>query len=270
MGEQKHKVFKQHAGHTNSHETDLQLLKLINTSQTVRFLLDGVYEVSERSHNISKQVQGVVEACPTLKARFLGRALAEEDGIRDGMQQSGPTSTTYAGIDVSNSLLISAKAGRPVTAKSVAIRDRESDIKALYELYKIDHGIVVDNSMRPKIHYWKYLSGKPALDSRTDGQHNFRVLVGGFIRLRSDSTVFYRVESIMTLTIGFLRRAYLVVVQMRRNGAEEIDVAPFPVLTLAATERIIINVKEVDPVILHFITKSANSWWYNPFVPHFI
>ncbi|KAI5837765.1 hypothetical protein DFP73DRAFT_600775 [Morchella snyderi] len=54
MGEQQHKVLKQHAGHTNSHKTDLQLLKLINTSKTVRFRLNGIYEGSECSHNISK------------------------------------------------------------------------------------------------------------------------------------------------------------------------------------------------------------------------
>lgn len=46
MGEQKHKVFKAHAPHTNSRDNDLQLMKMMNTAQTVQFMLDGTFQGS--------------------------------------------------------------------------------------------------------------------------------------------------------------------------------------------------------------------------------
>ncbi|KAI5838707.1 hypothetical protein DFP73DRAFT_599637 [Morchella snyderi] len=67
LGEQKHKVFKMHAQHTNSHENDLQLLKLINTLQTVRFALDDTFAVS--SPALTTQLNSIVNRCPVLKQK---------------------------------------------------------------------------------------------------------------------------------------------------------------------------------------------------------
>jgi hypothetical protein len=115
MGEQKHKVFKQHAGHTNSHETDLQLLKLINTTQTIRFLLDDTFP----DLAISKQVQNIVKKYSTLKVRFLERALAEAD----------QDDSTAFDIDLKNSLFLSAKTSRRLTLKSIS--NKENNLRGL-------------------------------------------------------------------------------------------------------------------------------------------
>jgi hypothetical protein len=58
---------------------------------------------------------------------------------------------------------------------------------------------------------------------------------------------------------------------LQRVEVEEVQFTPFPVLKLdPAGSKVVVGIKELYPEILHFVKKSDDSWWYNPFVPHFI
>lgn len=70
IGEQKHKIFKMHAPHTNSKNRELQLLNMASVNQTIRFLLDGAFP----DEDISRQLNYIVSGCPVLKSKFLGAA----------------------------------------------------------------------------------------------------------------------------------------------------------------------------------------------------
>jgi hypothetical protein len=74
-GEQKHKVAKIHAPHTNGRETVLQLTKSVNSSQTTWFILDGTFP----DHPFTMQFNKVVTMCPMLRERFLGVSTSAED-----------------------------------------------------------------------------------------------------------------------------------------------------------------------------------------------
>lgn len=114
VGEQKHKVFKQHATHTNSRENDVQLLRATNTSQTLRFLLDGTFDHSYP--RVSKQLRGITQSCPFLKQRFLG---CKE--VATAMDQC-------SGIDVAGSILRSSRTGCPIVGIRVQPTEKEYDM----------------------------------------------------------------------------------------------------------------------------------------------
>lgn len=67
----------------------------------------------------------------------------------------------------------------------------------------------LSHKMFYQVHYWGYLTDRPR-EMLHEGQHNFRVAPGGFILLRNDMFSFYRVERVMTVTIGTMIRALSV------------------------------------------------------------
>jgi hypothetical protein len=67
MGEQKHKIFKLHAPHTNSRDTELQLLKAVNLSLTIRFIIDGIHD----DHQLASEIRSIVSRCDVLRTQFL-------------------------------------------------------------------------------------------------------------------------------------------------------------------------------------------------------
>lgn len=183
LGEQKHKVFKMHAQHTNSHENDLQLLKLINTLQTVRFALDNTFAMS--SPALTTQLHSIVNRCPVLKQKFIG------------IPENTFTSTCNLEdcIDVSSSLLSSVNTGRPVALKSIRELDRQYDRDLLTDAYGIEYDTPITLTKRIKfnIKYWGYLSGEASESAKQrrlvdiDGNHSFRAVIGSFIRVDGDA-----------------------------------------------------------------------------------
>ena len=71
MGEQMHKPHKGHAPHTNSRDTELQLMKDYNVSQSLRFVAAGAHGDCEAAN----QIRGVLDKCP-----MLGNSLRGERG----------------------------------------------------------------------------------------------------------------------------------------------------------------------------------------------
>lgn len=256
MGEQKHKVFKQHATHTNSRENDLQLLKATNTSQTLRFLLDGTFDNSYP--RISRQLLEVVEKCPILKQRFLG---CKETPLAETNQCSG--------IEVTGSMLRTSKTGSPVTLKSIGSEDKANDERRVLPLYREEYGVALHTG-NYKIHYWGYFSGEPvALSREYDGQHRFRLKVNWFMRLRGQPFSFYRLKRIFTVTVGTMIRVFFVLEALERDTAQELEAAPFPVFKVTESYSVV-SICKVDPTMFHFVSKGNGSWWFNPFVPHFL
>lgn len=257
LGEQKHKIFKQHAAHTNSKDSDFQLMKAINTSQTIRFLLNGAYRKS--APGISNQMHEVVDRCPILKVRFLGRSMAEEEE---------ETEEPVGAVDTTNSLLKSAKTGRPISFSAIQATIRESDMILLTEYYKRVFNVTLVQGMRYKTRYWGYMSGRTCTKSYYEGHHKFRVAVTEFIRLRDDALTFYRLHRIITLSFETFVTVFLVLEKLQRDMGLEEDAAPYPIY-VDTDEMLIADIRKLDPTILHFVKRGKDSWWWNPFVPQF-
>lgn len=258
MGEQKHKIFKIHASHTNSKDADLQLMKATNTLQTIRFLLDGTFARSAPA--ITQQLQGVVQMCPTLRTRFLGAKMFDARELEDLEQSSNS-------IDHSHSLFQNARIGRAITLKSVSITDSSYDVSALRSVYREEYGIELHPSTRLKVRYWGYFSGDPDV-----GVTRFNLKPNNIIRLRGEHC-FHRVSRILAVTVGTVVRVFFVLVPIRRAPVQENRLAPYQVYQAADLELctcIIVGIRRIDPTILHFVKKSEGNWWYNPYVPHFL
>lgn len=269
MGEQKHKIFKLHAPHTNSKGTDLQLLKSVNTTQTIRFLLDGTFDHS--SPMIAGKIKRIVESCDTLRTRFLGRGLAEEVGHQNAFNDAANT-TRCTGICTIGSAFSNAKTGLKLANKHINVKERESDTANISDIYKTQYNVTLktNSSMGFKLHYWSYFSGEVRDSNKPiEGQRKFKVKVGGFVRLHNKERDFYRLERCCTLTVGTMIRAFLVLRMLERDLTEELSVAPYQVVKLTDTI-IVTGINNVDPTLLHFVSKDNNSWWFNPFVPYFM
>ncbi|KAL7266094.1 hypothetical protein RUND412_011374 [Rhizina undulata] len=68
LGEEKHKIFNRHAEHTNSKQNDLQLLKAVNTIQTIRFLVNGSFSSSHPL--LTHQTRDILTTCVSLGRKF--------------------------------------------------------------------------------------------------------------------------------------------------------------------------------------------------------
>lgn len=261
MGEQKHKVFKQHAQHTNSKENDLQLLRSVNTSQTIRFMLDGAFDKSNPI--ISQQLRHVVTLCPKVRTRYLGHR--EDPGTVEP-----PTAVEHSGFNLSGTLLRSAKTGCAIPFHSIPLKERESDLEQISVRYREEEGVAIVRQMRAKVHYWGYLTGEATKKTREyDGQHIYHVKPGGFVRLREEPFSFYLVKRILTISVGTYVKTYFVLDVLKRDIALEIEAAPYPVFT-TSNDALTVSIRRIDPVVFHFVTKSPNSWWFNPYVPYFM
>lgn len=128
MGEQKHKVFKTHAVHTNSKENDLQLLKSVNLSQALRFIIDGTYQ--ESAPWITSQVQAIINQCPTLRDKFIG--------VSSGVE---PEDIKEASIDHSSSVLHLCTTGKPIPLRHIPRRNQELTINLVTKAYYGEYGV---------------------------------------------------------------------------------------------------------------------------------
>ena len=128
IGKQKHKVYKSHAPHTNSKDTELQLIKAINMPQTMRFLLDNVYV----DNPFQSQFGKLVNACPTLMQKFLGASTAAK-------VNPGNAETT-------GSLFTQVRTVGPLARISTAIR--EADFPMLKHRWKRVCNVTVLPSMK--------------------------------------------------------------------------------------------------------------------------
>lgn len=249
---------KQHAAHTNSHENDLQLLKAISTSQTLRFLLDDTFSNSESDPRISKQLHEVVDRCPMLKERFLGR----HEGAKHDLSSDVETDASQSsGIDIASSLFLTSRVGSSVPLKHIKSIDREADLAGLHDIYFKDYHFCLRShpGLHPKVHYWVYFTGKRSVVLREfDGQYRLVTRVNWFVRLRnsSEANPFYRVRRIFTMTVGTMVRVFSALDVLHRDASQEIEAAPHRVYK-KGPQKEVIRIKQLDPTIFHFVSKGV-------------
>lgn len=261
MGEQKHKIFKAHATHINSKDSVMQLMRATNTSQTIRFILDGAFKTS--SPAISRQVIDVVNRCPTLQKRFLGAKLHDKEELDEE-----PNSCT--GIECSNSLMVNPRTGRHLPRKSISSADILHDAGALRSVYRSEYDTEIHSNTPLKVNYWGYFAGDIQDTSKPKGPR-FSIGVGGFLRFQDEPFSFHCVSRIFTVTIGTMVRVFFVLDVVERDPDQETGISPYRVFRLptdAATR--IVGIRKIDPTILHFVSKCGGTWWFNPYVPHFL
>jgi hypothetical protein len=89
----------------------------------------------------------------------------------------------------------------------------------------------------------------------------------------TDPPRFFRVERIATVTYGSARRCMLLVHPLQRKSELESSVAPYQVFLLATGGRASVEALPLQNIPLenlHFVCRDAVSWWWNPFVIHFL
>lgn len=263
MGEQKHKIFKIHASHTNSRDADLQLMKATNTLQTIRFLLDDAFKTS--APGITQQLHDVVNKCPTLRTRFLGAKIF--GGNED--EESHERQSCYE-IDHSGSLMQGARTGLAITFKSELISDADYDLSVLRSAYKKEYGIELHPNTRLRVRYWGYFSADRYIGGCSTAAR-FSVKPMNITRLRDEYCV-HRVKRILTVTVDSVVRVFFVVVPVRRAPAQENILAPYQVYQEPSLDAtcMMVGIRRIDPTVLHFVNKGEGSWWFNPYVPHFL
>ena len=194
IGEQKHKIAKAHAPHTNSRETELQLLKIVNLLQTMWFLLDNAFA----GHPLAVQFQGV-RASPTLQKQLLG-ATSFEKPLPGNIQSDG---TLYARIR--------AVCGVPPCNIPRAVYDKDREL--IGAAWTKEYGTTLHPRMKYTIRYYGKMTAIRNADNHT---RKISVQVGGFVvgrRRPEDSNgdwerSFSRVNKIITLTVGTLSRCF--------------------------------------------------------------
>lgn len=72
----------------------------------------------------------------------------------------------------------------------------------------------------------------------------------------------------MTDTLGTMVRGFLILRIMERDITEAVGIAPSPVFN-DSPDVILVGIRRLNPVILHFASKGPGSWWHNPSVPYF-
>ncbi|KAI5839594.1 hypothetical protein DFP73DRAFT_598577 [Morchella snyderi] len=279
MGEQKHKIFKAHAPHTNSTNNDLQLLKMINTSQTLRFMLDGTFG----SLSVAIQTQEIIRGCPTLKGFVAGSqdfSGAVEESDETPVSGEAKLDQAVPDLEDSQSSIQASKIGKPLPVGNIALYTRTKDYSRMISLYKTEYGISLTPGTRIKVKYWGYFAGEP----RPHGgkTRRFQIQLGEFVQLLGDehTTSYYQLQRIMTTTVGSMSRVFFVLQSLERVSKEEIAIAPYPVLKSPADTNNAYNmvgIERIKPVVLHFVKKrdasgpgGENTWWHNPYVPYFL
>jgi hypothetical protein len=250
IGEQKHKVHKAHAPHTNSQDRVLQLLKAVNLSQTMRFILDGNFP----NESIALQLNRIVGLCPVLRTKFMGST---------SFQQPKPGSIA---IDLGKSLFASARVGKQVSAKKISQDVKLYDCLGVIDAWKRIYGDQLFINMKLRIEYWEKMTG---IRNESNHTRKIAVHVGGFVARQSANASFYRTRRIITLSIGGHTRCFLVCTPMMREVESELDCAPYDVLREGSRTQVF-SIEEMVPQNMHVLRRNDTSWWWNPYVNRFL
>jgi len=250
IGEQKHKIHKVHAPHTNSRDTELQLLKSVNLSQTIRFMLDGVHS----THQLSIQLGRIVRACPVLRNRFLGVSQFQEPG-RGNIESEGSFTQCRVGLSVSR---------HTIPAKTQLLNS-----EVLLDTWNRVYNVRITMSMIRRVSYWGRMTFQYSYYNHI---RKISMRVGEFVRHIS-TKVFYQIIWITSLSIGGIQRGFLLCRRLVRTVEQEVNEAPYDVYTFDRIQEghtEVLAVFELDPMNVHFVQKSKDSWWWNPYTTRFL
>jgi len=252
IGEQKHKIFKLHAPHTNSRGTELQLLKAVNLSQTIRFIIGGIYD----NHPIAVQIHRIVSQCDVLRTQFLGAPQFTEPE---------PGNVTADGTGYSR-----LRTGIPVPRSRLPIHAFNIDKSAILGVWELAYGIQLPKGLKIKIQYWSRLTG---IFDNKGHTRSVSFALDGFVSTRSGSVIqsFNLVHRILTATVGTLTKVFLLVEEVRRDTDRETISAPYDLFVLTG-DAFMLPIEAVEPCNLHFVRceEGASGWWWNNHVTSFL
>jgi len=287
LGEQMYRNPKRQVTHTNCKERLLQLEKAVNNVQTMRHMADGAFP----NHPFTAQFSRVMESCTYLKESFLGspsQSKAPKYTTPSNKTDSDTTTMQIASIpargrlDTLHTIFDRMRVKQPVklsTAKAYG-----ADIPIILQAYTQQYGTSIYEGMSYKVHYWHSLVGEMEEESSTK---RIRLKTGGFVRRTIDADgslivggpstgsrmdgVFYQVDRIATVLIGSRRRAMLICWPMTKVPDELVYLAPYEVYRrdMQADQPIVLGLHSISPENLHFVPKSAETWWWNCFVVSF-
>jgi hypothetical protein len=251
IGEQKHKVHKAHAPHTNSNDRVLQLLKAVNLSQTMRFMLDGNFP----NNTIALLLNEIVSQCPVLRNKFIGSTTFTE-----------PKPGNIA-VEPGKSLFARARVGKHISSRKLDKAVKLEDCNAIIAAWQTLYGDQLFIRMRLCFEYWAKMTG-----IRNESNHTRKVAVriGGFVAKQSVQASFYRVVRIVTLTISGHTRCFLICTEMVRDMEAELTCAPYDIFREGSNRTHVLSIEEIVPENMHVLKRNATSWWWNPYVNHFL
>jgi len=252
IGEQKHKVHKAHATHTNSRETVLQLMKAVNLSQTLRFLLDSTFS----DHHLAAQFTRLMTECPILRTKFLGSTTF--DAPRTGNVEH--ERTPFARVRVRQELR-----SRQIP-RDVILQDRDDLVALWEETYEVR----LLRGMKLRVQYWSSMTG---IINIHDHARTISFPVGAIVALRTTKSLptrsYNRIQRIITLSVGTLTRCFFTVERLAIVSLSESQPAPYEVFQLSS-ERLLLTLQDIEPENLHFVRRSPTTWWRNSYVTHFL
>lgn len=259
MGEQKHKVFKQHAPHTNSKENDLQLLQSINLSQTLRYTIDGVYSSNKQYMHISTAVSNVLHACPRLRTNVLGKPPAEKPDLEE--LSGGAKKAT---VESEYSPFVYARVGLKLTARTMR---QSQDVKRIVECYKAYHHVDLEVVKKWAHRYWSTFTGTSG-GERQKMYANRTIIRVSFGDGDPGIPQFALIKRILTVEIGQMNRVMFDIILLRRSAEEEYWAAPYAVYSALDNrgQRIppaLVPIQCIVPGRLHFVTKLPEESWYH-------
>lgn len=242
IGEQQHRIHKQHAPHTNGKDTELQLLKRINLFQAIRFVMVGVH----RGDAGADEVEEVINQCVTLKTKFLGAILGENSLEKE----PNP-------LKLAVSVLIPRKLIKP--------RLRDFDEKKAEEAFMRYYNVSLAIVGRYTIRYFKKLTIKEQMRGK-NWLYKLSLLVGAPVKTRV-GLVFVR--RIWQIEVERIVKVFISAIPLVRKQAKELFFAGYEVWECEGGE-LVVSTDDIVHEQIHFVSRGKNSWWLNPFTTHFI
>lgn len=252
IGEQKHKVHKVHATHTNSRETVLQLMKSVNLSQTLRFLLDSTFP----DHHLAVQFGRLMADCPILRTKFLGSTTFEVPHTGN-VEHEG---TQFARVRVGRELRIRR------IPRDVILQDKEE----LVTLWEQTYEVRLLEGMKLRVQYWNTMTGIVNIHNHA---RMISFPVGAIVAVRATKSYparsYNHIRRIITLSVGALTRCFFTMERLQMVPMSGSQPAPYEVFQ-SSGEMLLLTLRDIEPENLHFVQRSPTSWWRNSYLTHFL
>lgn len=273
IGEQMHKIHKAQAPHTNSRDTELQLMKSTNLTVSLRFVAAGVHT----DHPLATRLRTVLSQCPVISNYLVGdeQTMDQQKQPLDGMFKSS----------------LKVPAGVINTSKTLRQRDtsteqRDLDLKLLKPAFDHGRGLVWDGSFKSKFRYFERVTMKAFL------KHQFStkvisICIDNPIRLGTristkigtELAIVQRIFEVEIPPHG--KEVYLTIKPLIRDQVLETSATPYHVYRYPAVNELTplnsiacISLTDVIQENVHLVSRirseTTESWWLNPYVTEFL
>lgn len=259
IGEQTHRIHKAHAPHTNSRDTELQLMKDYNMSQTLRFVASGAYP----DNHLAEKFRLILSKSPNMEAKLNGARTTNSDNVDYPQDEY---------------VLRSLKLSKMIAPRSITAAQLSRDKSLLRPVFEIKNTPVIwHEHLRVKLRYYERLT----LDTRGadagGGPKIFSLAQGKPVQLQTDSVEeFAIVDSIIQLEgdVRTTNQIYLIVRPMLRDRSLDPKGLSYAVFTEQMSNNTCVALEEVCFTNVHMVTRDPHSthrsWWLNPFVTRFL